>query len=438
MMVASGNGWWCAGVVAMSCALGCGNSSSSQASGAAGSAGGLAGASNAGGNAGTTAVGGSAGQAGGAGNSGVGGAGGLVLGDSPTEACIAYVLAVCTRQAQCSGGSAERCLEASFACPDLTSSPGATRTVADLQVCAGAYAKLPCEQVESGLLPACVTPGTVPLGQPCRFSSQCASLSCAGELCGACVPSAHEGEACSPTVGVCLGLLTCNEEGKCARRGGSNATLETKGVGEPCATPQECKVGLRCDASSSKCAEYPTLGMSCADTRTCVGGSYCELDGLSCKAYPGQGMSCGVDGFTGGAAYCADELLCSRSSKAVGTCVEPPAQGQPCLLDPETREPAFLACGLSARCDATQTPPTCVSLASKGQPCDHASECADRASCICPDATSSCASRVCGQVQLNAGPCGTPGDVCHPGFSCAAGTCQPKASQGLFAAACGP
>ncbi len=419
---------------------GCGNSASSSHPGASGNAGvagsssGTAGSSSGGANnsAGSNSGGGSAGSSAG---SGSGGLGSLNLGNSPTEACIAYVLAVCGRQAQCHGGSGSQCLSVTLSCPDLTSSPGSTRTVEGLQACAKAYATMPCEQVDADELPACVTPGTAPLGNACAYNSQCQSLSCGGdEACGYCVPSAREGEPCSSSTGICVGNLLC-EGGKCTRSPGTTPGGDLKDIGGACTTHTDCKPELHC-YNGSTCDKYPTLNESCSVARTCVNDSYCELDGLTCKAYPALGQPCGVDGFTGGAAYCAGEARCSRTSKGVGTCVELPAVGQACLIDPETQMPEYQPCAMSARCDATQAPPRCVALASKGQACDTTRDCATGLNCLCPDGTSTCSAHVCGELRFRDQACGASGEICHPGFSCTAGKCQPRDSQGLFDKLC--
>lgn len=394
------------------------------------------------GSAGASASGGAP-AGGGSGSGGIGtsgsnaGTAGFTLGDSKTEACIAYALAVCDRMTECAGGQAGECLRASFSCPDLVFSAGATRTVADLMACADAYQKLPCDQLAAGVLPACVTPGTVELGAPCSFASQCASLSCGGDQsCGMCVLSAHEGESCANGE-QCLGQLQC-KDGKCA-----GSVLTGLALGQTCADAagMYCQSGLRCDAATSKCAEYPTLGMSCADTHSCRGGNaYCDIDSLSCLAFPGEGMPCGVDNVSIGAWYCAEPLRCARTSKTVGVCKTPPKVGEPCLLDPETSQPELVACGAEARCDATTSPPSCIAKAGQGQPCSARADCAAGTSCICPTGQESCdpTATICGHTQLKGQPCTAVGDVCHPGFTCTAGVCQPRDSQGLFTAACGP
>ena len=438
---ASGWGLGCGVVLLGLWMAGCGNSSSSGSPGASGNAS-VAGSSSSAGsgttNGGASNVAGASNNGGSAGSSagtGTGGLSGLNLGNSLTEACMAYVLAVCGRQAECHGGGGAGCLSVTLSCPDLTASPGSTRTVEGLQACAKTYQTMPCEQVDADELPACVTPGTVPLGNACAFNSQCQSLSCGGDLaCGVCVPSAREGEPCSPTTGICLGNLVC-EGGKCTRTTSPVPGTDLHDVGGTCTSHNDCKPELHC-YNGKTCAEYPTLGESCTEARTCTGDSYCELDGLICKAYPALGQPCGVDGFTGGAGYCAGDARCSRTSKAVGTCVVLPAVGEACLIDPETQMPEYLSCATTARCDATQAPPRCGALASKGQACDTTRDCATGLTCLCPDGTSTCAAHVCGELRFRDQSCAVAGEFCHPGFSCTAGKCQPRDSQGLFEMAC--
>jgi hypothetical protein len=227
----------------------------------------------------------------------------------------------------------------------------------------------------------------------------------------------------------------CND-GKCESVGASAGP--NKALGEACVSTSDCAPSLRCDQTTKACANYPTLGMSCADTRTCVNDSYCELDGLTCKAYPTLGMACGVDGFTGTAGYCATGLRCSFSSKSVGTCIEPRQVGQPCLNNPDTGMPDAYGCEDGTRCDEAQVPALCAPLIVKGQACGLGLPCADGLKCLCPDGSATCEQHICGELRLNAQSCSSPGDICHPGFSCSAGSCQPRESQGLFAAACGP
>src|SRR5450432_3872494 len=202
---------WLSGVVlgwvAVLATLGCGSSSQGSSPSGAGQAG-ASGAQAMSGGAGLSA-GGSAAMSGGAGGSagtsaGAGGSAGsgLVLGDSKTEACIAYALAECMRQGECEGftPSEAGCLPASFGCPDILFSAGSTRTVASLKACTPAFATFPCAEVNVGKLPDCATPGTRALGAPCDFGTQCATLECnfsANGPCGMCGKVGELGDDCS-------------------------------------------------------------------------------------------------------------------------------------------------------------------------------------------------------------------------------------------------
>lgn len=422
--------------VAMFALLGCGSSKSSETPNAAGS--GTAGAAGGGLGGSVTGSGGAASSGGnGSANGGAGGSK-IVLGDSLTEACIGYVMAVCERQGACAAGSF-RCLDSALQCPDLTASPGSARTVADLQACVKAYQELPCDQVKLGVLPACVTAGTRALGEECLFSSQCSSLACSGEeTCRSCVPLSHQGEPCSNNE-TCAGSLRCSS-GKCELpEVPTTPTTTPAGLGMPCSQEASiyCQSDLFCDATTAKCAALPSLGAACASSQLCSAPAYCEADGLTCKALPGEGAPCGVHALVGIAGACAESLWCARTSMTTGTCRKPPQVGEACVLNPETGQAEYPGCDtLTARCDTTKSPAMCVPKSAKGQPCKDTFECAAD-TCICPNGTQSCDARICGTLQYGNQSCAAPGEVCHPGFTCTSGVCKPRDSQGLFAAACG-
>src|SRR6188768_2746583 len=119
---------------------GCGSSASD--SGAHSGAGGLSdsGDAGAGGASARANMAGAATAGGTVGASGAsGGSAGLLLGDSPTEACIAYVLAQCLRRQECQGDPSQSCFLNASACPDLMFSNGSTRTVSSLKACAAEF-----------------------------------------------------------------------------------------------------------------------------------------------------------------------------------------------------------------------------------------------------------------------------------------------------------
>src|SRR6187551_2246553 len=122
--------------------------SGAAAAGAAAARGGTTGAGTAGaGTAAESATGGAIGASG-AGTSG--GSTGWLLGDSPTEVCLAYVVAQCVRRLECAGrpDMAEFCLATATGCPDTVFADGSTRTVAGTKACTAEFATFSCEQIQ--------------------------------------------------------------------------------------------------------------------------------------------------------------------------------------------------------------------------------------------------------------------------------------------------
>jgi hypothetical protein len=446
MRTLTGLGWASLGVV-FTFGAGCGSSETNTThptnGGSAGNASGSAGQQAGGSAASGAGMGGAGGSQAVAGASGS--AGGLTFGNSLTEACIAYALAVCERGIECrGGGTSSNCLSSTLGCPDIVTSPGSTRTVATLQACAAAYRTFSCDALAAGQLPPCVTPGTRQRGEPCAYHSQCASLTCKKSAgCGVCASIVGEGQDCSAPDTDCSPELRCDTSQlpvKCVPKLGASSPPALPG--QPCV--DSCVRNYYCDKGGAKvCVLYPQEGMSCQKERSCATGSYCELDSLICKALPGKAAACGVDSFTGQAAYCADGLVCHKSTKSMGICETPPVAGQPCLIDPETQMPAPNSCGVNTRCDAATMPAVCTPLGGPGADCtaNGSLDCASGLTCMCPpDAPPNqpCATRSCYSLRYAGQRCDEPGSACHPGFACSAGKCVPKDSQGLFAAACKP
>ena len=433
------------GVWVLSGWLGCGAALGSIACGSSSGGGGggapsTGGSSSAhGGNAGTSGsssagVGGNAGR-GSAGSAGSGG--GLVLGDSKTEACIAYAIATCERSKACEGrDSTAECIFASLSCPDLVFSDGATRTVAGLKACAEDYKTFPCDKLENGELPACVTAGMRKHGDSCVFSSQCASLACksAGN-CGVCAVEAAAGQACTAPDVECGGALLCNRAANRCEPDGRNTHPQVP-VGRPCQVEADCP-GLDCPSATHLCTAYPTLGMSCAENKHCGIESYCDLFSKTCTLRPGAGTDCGVDLASAVVGQCALDSICNpvQSPHSV-KCAKVPSVGEPCLTNMDSGEPLPYCAG-GARCDESQSPPRCVAPLEAGAPCLDRSFCKDGLQCECPEGSSDCATaQVCSKIQLAGEPCGTPATPCHPGFSCTNGACVPLESRATFAKNC--
>jgi hypothetical protein len=388
---------------------------------------------------GSSSGGASVGGAGTASGISVGGSEVIHLGDTLTEACIAYAYASCHRSLECSQqASSYSCLNATLQCPDVVASLGSTRTVAGLQACAAAYSTFPCADLQAGKLPDCVTPGQRKDGDVCEFPSQCQALTCVvkDSTCGKCATLVNLGETCDGEAVSCVSGLVCDASqipAKCVEKPESGPLA---GPGQPCTGA--CVSGYYCDGGNSGvCVAYQALGMSCAGGLPCVAGSYCEVDGLTCKAMPSDGQACGVDAFTGQASACSAGLYCNASSKAVGVCQKAPGVGQPCLILLDSNQmPSSYICS-DSRCDLSGGTPMCVPLGGAGSDCTQSgTSCASGLNCTCTDGDVSCATRTCYKLRFAEQSCTEPGFLCHPGFSCTAGKCVPKDSQGLFAKNC--
>ena len=378
--------------------------------------------------AGASGASGSPGSAGSAGLSG--GSGGLLLGESATEACIAYVVAQCLRRTECVGRPAtvEGCMSgAATHCPDAMFSDGSARTVAGTQACAAQYATYPCEKLNAGVLPDCATPGTRTAGRACVFNAQCASLGCDLRTadCGVCSTLGELGAACSAPG------TDCNPGLICDRGAGVCVTyVDQLAEGSPCVGASACQGALLC--TQGVCAKFPTLGRSCEFTGVCAEDSYCSAGTRICTALPGAGRPCGMD--DSGRGHCSGEAYCSYvdQAQAQPSCMPFPTAGQTCgpALNPDlTTSP--IACAEGLFCDPSTV---CVPPGAAGASCQGDGQCQTGLTCACNDTT--CSARTCVRIGLRDEPCDVPGAVCHPGFSCVDGRCQARASQGLFAAMC--
>ena len=369
------------------------------------------------------------------------GTAGLSLGDSPAEACIAYTVAQCLRRAECAGytSTLDNCLQQSLGCPDTLFSDGSTRTVAGLKACATAFATFSCEQLNLGFLPDCVTPGMRTPGQACAFNAQCASLSCNSNStdCGQCDALGGVGDDCSAAGVDCSAGLSCTA-GQCVTAVDPNRFTE----GSACSAAFGCNTGLYCERSgtSGVCTKDPTLGMPCDEFSECGDGSFCSMEQPpACTAPPGAGQPCGID--QSGAAHCSADSACSFTDATHVMCLALPGVGKPCLKvldqDLSVKEED---CAEGSFCDATST---CVAPGAPGASCQGNGQCQAGLSCNCADGTrTSCAGAsgssglTCSTLGFTNDSCGILGALCHPGFTCTGGSCQPRASQGLFGARC--
>ena len=132
---------------------------------------------------------------------------------TPSEACAAYVDALCGRAPECNFGAPGDCKTAAAACPDSLFGPGATNTVDGVVACTRQMVSASCDDSKAGRV-ACLYPGTRTKGSPCVYGSECGSQKCTAPAPNGC--------------GTCLGLR--------AAASGCPTSTETCGPGSVCPT----------------------------------------------------------------------------------------------------------------------------------------------------------------------------------------------------------
>lgn len=360
---------------------------------------------------------------------------GVTLGNTPGEACIAYAWAVCSRRGECFEGGFYNCTVATLACPDVTFSPGSTRSVEVLKECAATYQTLPCDQVRVEKLPSCVTPGTRPPGEQCLFVSQCSGLSCNdSETCGRCGVRAVKGESCADPNVQCEVGTTCNTETDLCEA----PTIkpgETPGANQACTELTGCVSGYLCKLDGlggGTCSPEPKVNEACPDN-VCSTGNYCAAD-ATCKPLPTTGQPCGLGSL--GDFHCTGSTCEVAGGLVDGTCKAYPKLGEPCITVAGNPDSGFCTDGL--HCDRLTTPHVCKGPGKTGEGCGSHNDCLGLSQCGCADpAVSDCTDKRCIELHVAGQPCTAPNTRCHPAFECVSGVCQAITLRGDFAAACG-
>lgn len=326
--------------------------------------------------------------------SGSPGAGSSGIGPNEAEACIAYAAASCNRRAACTSSTSGTGYGCAYSCPDVVFAPGSTRTAELLFECATAFETLACEDLDAGVYPPCVTPGTKKIGEPCRFSAQCESLECNvddAESCGTCVRGVGENEDCTSPDTECRGSYQCIE-GIC-----QVPTYVYKELGEPCTSEYDCDSEAYCDGV---CVSFPGENESCEMVEECLYGFYCAAADHVCRPEPALSEPCGS---AAGTTYpsCTSGLACNTATAdGTGVCIETVVveAGGSCPA------PAWF-CTTGTRCSCTDD---------------------------------SCAEKICATERLLGEPCGDGANVCALPLECTAGACVAPSYQGLYEEVCGP
>ena len=346
-------------VALLACALACSSSESHRnrtggGSGQGGTSGGQAGAAGAQG--GTSGASGGASGAGGSSTGGTSTGGGAGSAGQPMTAeavCRAAIEAQCEVKFRCGLYSdVSLCTPVVELCPDYYFSPGSTRTVESVAACLDALRNKSCDEDRVGIIPTCLTAGTLPDEAPCSYSSQCASGSCYtadGATCQTCLPKLGPGEACEPLD--CMPGYFCDPT---AQQCVPTVTGAPAGEGEPCnvtGTPfVGCQGLLGCGptaaSSTPVCHVLPGAGEPCPEglctppsvcslptpanptcttsrcSPACPTSSYCDDQAGTyiCVPYAQEGEACSST-----LGLCAPALACKN-----GACIERPRLGEPC------------------------------------------------------------------------------------------------------------
>lgn len=313
-------------------------------------------------------------SSGGSGTSSGGGGGGAT--------CNAYVDAIIAYAERCGSGfgpSPNARARFLLACERGLAAPGAGNIDAAVASCSQKLSTLACGSSEEGCVAAT---GTLADGTACAEDFQCASGACKvprEATCGTCGPKGALGDECTSN-GVCPDGALCfpQEDGKskCVPRKAAK-------VGEACepSTQQyvECDAGLYCDFGEKEptCKPLGTAGASCVGGGQCSEGLRCIAEkcatglaeGATCKSYAECASGLGCDPstkkcikpvFVKAGAPCDSAHRCERGrcrgSKTVngvdepGTCVDPLADGAPCIDDGESPPCDDLARCVGGKC----------------------------------------------------------------------------------------
>jgi hypothetical protein len=280
-------------------------------------------------------------------------------------ACRDYITAWCDRHLECGIFDQEQrddCMTAVDSCPDRFFSRGSGYTLESLGACSVSWHTFECEELRQGL-PDCIELGTLPAGESCGYTTQCASGLCSvldGE-CGVCLDIVEPGSPCGGSR-QCPSSYLC-AFGRCQQLQWYNAE-DSLADGSPCNYDGRCRGVCAPSESGDRCVPVPALGEPCAPEGPVLGAhrcglnAYCDADQI-CRARPAADQTCAT-----GSLPCSGGLYCdSDDGLAPGTCRAWIELGEPC--DP-ARDNAKFACREFAQC-------ACVDEACSAGICAYAS-----------------------------------------------------------------
>jgi hypothetical protein len=279
-------------------------------------------------------------------------AGGCDSGDSAARACAELAVARCAVRDRCTNdlgvlvryGDELTCeVSEALGCQMVLAAPGTGYTPQLVRGCAAALSQQDCNALFNDLSVAdCVPPaGTLEIGAPCLFGSQCQSGYCdlpGGVQCGSCAATPAVDASCPNPGDVVAGLA-------CSKVTGVWVPLGAEGSSCDAATP--CGAGLTCVGAvpaqqvAGTCLVSVTTADAACDPARATGADCDRNQGLYCTAEavcaplglaPAWG-DCGrlLDGTS---AICTGGAVCIfPAGSRQGTCVEPDGDNLPCSSD---------------------------------------------------------------------------------------------------------
>lgn len=261
--------------------------------------------------------------------------------------------AVCSTQAQSTCAKTQECSNYSFVvnftsmsdciarykqvCLNYLGLPGSTRTLADVQRCATAYASLSCQDYYDPTSPAqtsCRFAGTLADGIACGAGEQCKTGYCKitdQSGCGVCAQYVKIGSPCQNTVS----SPSCEPGANCTGATGSQTCTALGGLGSTCNSnngpyckyPFPCRSGVCSQPRNLGDSCDPTVGLECDAIKT----EQCSSTSRKCEqlyTFVTTGMSCTRPTMP---PYptCSGGSRCSSTSGS-GTCIAPLADGAAC------------------------------------------------------------------------------------------------------------
>jgi hypothetical protein len=268
---------------------------------------------------------------------------------SAEGACAAFASAYCAQFASCfpvdfkaaAYGTDATCLSGVAArCVDEFTAPGSSWTIPQRMACTSALTT--CDAIGWNAPAVCVPAGTLALGAPCVYGTQCKSARCGGAAtsgaCGTCQTASALDAGCDPTQpqNPCAQGLVCGticqapsaQGGPCPSAATDQCVAPTA-QGGACSDTSDCATGLTC--IGQKCVPKRPIGQPCAWSPDCAGDALCVSGQCATATYGTTGMTCSTT--VPGGPLCFAQDLCVGGS--ANKCYQRIGDGGMCMSTQE-------------------------------------------------------------------------------------------------------